>query len=318
MKHQAWRHDPAAYGAPQPAPTRFADVDTRRHVNNIAVHGLHQEARQRWLMAAGGAAVWPQGGLRLKPVHCRTEFWRECHYPAPVSAGLRWLGLAPQAVTLAAALFQGDDCVGMQQTEIGAWDTDLARRVDLPPPLLARLASTGGPCGDPGGDSGGDNGGNPRGAIQPLQRPAGSDQRVHYPVAAELSSRYGDFDADGGSSEAAVMRGIEQARAALLQQAFAAAGGDPASDWVKLLVARIDLHWAHHRAPPRAWALASAVSHTGRSSVRLRVAMFDGAVLQAMADCVMVYTDPTGQAGAQALPAPLRAALQALAWRGAA
>ncbi len=311
MKHDAWRHDPAAYGAPEPAPTRFADVDTRRHVNNIAVHGLHQEARQRWLMAAGGAAVWPEGTLRLKPVACRTEFWRECHYPAPVSAGLRLLGAAPEGFTLAAGLFQAGDCVGIQQTAVAAWDADLVTRVDLPPALRDDLAAR--LDQHPAPDSA-------VAAFAAARLPAGSDRPQHYPVAAQLGSRYGDFDADGCSSEAAVMRGIEQARAALLQQAFAAAGGDPDADWVSLLVARIDLHWAHHRAPPRHWALAGAVTHTGSSSVVLRVAMFDGPSLQAMADCVMVYTDPTrstGPAGAVALPAPLRAALQALAWRGA-
>ena len=322
MKHDAWRHDSAAYGPPEPAPTRFADVDTRRHVNNIAVHGLHQEARQRWLMAAGGAPVWPDGALRLKPVACRTEFWRECHYPAPVSAGLRLLGAAPEGLTLAAGLFQAGDCVGIQQTAVAAWDADLASRVDLPlalrDDLAARLARH--PAPDLAApDLAAPAFAAPAHAI-PV-RPAGSDQPQQDPVTAQLGSRYGDFDADGCSSEAAVMRGIEQARAALLQQAFAAAGGDPDADWVSLLVVRIDLHWAHHRAPPRHWALAGAVTHTGRSSVVLRVAMFDGPSLQAMADCVMVYTDPTrstGPAGAVALPAPLRAALQALAWRGAA
>jgi hypothetical protein len=103
MKHEAWRHDPAAYGAPSAGPSpvvaRFADVDTRRHVNNMAVHGLHHEARMRCLLAHGRAAVWPQGRLRLKPLHCRTEFWRECHYPAPIAHGVRLLDLAPGGLT---------------------------------------------------------------------------------------------------------------------------------------------------------------------------------------------------------------------------
>ena len=314
MKHGSWRHDPAAYGAPQPAPTRFADVDTRRHVNNIAVHGLHAETRQRWLMAAGGAAVWPLGTLRLKPLACRTEFWRECHYPAPVSAGVRLLDASDYGLTLASGLFQDGACVGMQQTQVAAWGADLASRVALPLPLVAALHIE--PAADALGGAMSSGAAAPMHA--PMPRPAGSDDRRHYPVAAELTSRYGDFDADGCSSEAAVMRGIEQARAALLQSAFAAAGADPQTGWTQLLAARIDLHWAHHRAPPRAWALVGAVTHTGRSSAGLRVAMFDGDALHATADCVMVYTDPTratGPAGAQALPAPLRAALQALAWR---
>ena len=93
MKHETWRHDPAAYGSTQPVAARFANVDTRRHVNNIAVYGLHHEVRQRWLMAAGAVAdrgaVWPTGSLLLKPLTSRTEFWQECQYPAPSSAQLR-------------------------------------------------------------------------------------------------------------------------------------------------------------------------------------------------------------------------------------
>jgi hypothetical protein len=46
--------------------------------------------------------------------------------------------------------------------------------------------------------------------------------------------------------------------------------------------------------------------------------MFDGERLHAMADCVMVYTEPAGPSGAVPLPAALREALQSLAWHGAA
>jgi acyl-CoA thioesterase FadM len=298
MKHEAWRHDPAAYGSTQPVAARFADVDTRRHVNNIAVYGLHHEARQRRLMAAGGGAVWPDGSLLLKPRASRTEFWQECHYPAPIDAPLRLLQASPTGLTLAGGLFQGGVCVGMQQSHLGAWAPDLSTPAALPAAWLAALADSVRPVGD----------------LANSPAPTGSGQRLHYPVAATLASRYGDFDADGGTSEAAVMRGIEQARAALLKAAFAVAGGQPERDWVSLLVARIDLHFVHHRAPPAHWALAAAVTHTGRSSAVLRVAMFDGQTLQATADCVMVYTDPAGPPGAAPLPPALRAALQSFHW----
>lgn len=318
MKRQAWRHDPGAYSSSEPVAARFADVDTRRHVNNIAVYGLHHEARYRWLMAAaevavgraGGvasdaagdtavaAAVWPAGSLLLKPLASRTEFWQECHYPTPIAAALRLLQVSSEGLILAGALFQGGVCVGIQQTQLSAWATDLCS----PAPL---------PAGWRDGQAAGVR---PGAEVASLLRAAGTAHRLHYPVADTLGSRYGDFDADGGTSEGAVMRGIEQARAALLKAAFAAAGGDPERDWVSLLVARVDLHWVHHRAPPAQWWLASAVTHIGRSSVVLRVAMFDGESLQATADCVMVYTDPTAAPGAAPLPPALRAALHSFHW----
>ena len=306
MKHEAWRHDPAAYGTPvdEPSPVvaRFADVDTRRHVNNIAVHGLHHEARQRWLQALGGAAVWPDGTLCIKPLHSRTEFWRECHYPARIDHGVRLLGLGAGGATLATGLFQDGACAGIQQTLLTAWDAGHTAPQPLPADLLARLAPRLQPAGAP--------------AAAVL--PPGADQRGHYRIENRFESRYADFDADGCTSEAAVMRGIEQARSTLLQAAYTAAGGDPARDWTNLLVARIDLHWAHHGAPPAQWSLAAAVTHLGRSSAVLRVAMFQGPALHAMADCVMVCTDPAGPPGPTPLSPALRAALQALSWHGPA
>jgi hypothetical protein len=105
-----------------------------------------------------------------------------------------------------------------------------------------------------------------------------------------------------------------------VQAAFGAAAGVPERDWTHLLAARIDLHWAHHGAPPQnaPWALAGAVTHTGRSSVVLRLAMFQGTALHAAADCVMVNTDPAGPPGPAPLAPALREALQALAWHGPA
>jgi len=308
MKHEAWRHDPAAYGPPaadpSPVVARFADVDTRRHINNIAVYGLHHEARLRWLLAHGGAAVWPEGTLRLKPLHSRTEFWRECHYPARIDHGVRLLGAAPGGLTLATGLFQDGACAGIQQTVLAAWGADLTTPQPLPTDWLAGLAGQLRPAD---------------GQPQPVLPPH-AGERGHYRIANSFAARYADFDADGCTSEAAVLRGIEQARSTVLQAAYGAAGGVPERDWTNLLVARIDLHWAHHGAPPQRtpWALAGAVTHLGKSSAVLRVAMFQDEALHAVADCVMVCTDPAGPPGPQPLPPALRDALQALAWSGPA
>ena len=266
--------------------------------------------------------MWPAGTLRLKPRHSRTEFWLECHYPDPVTAGVRLLGLAFDRATVATGLFQQGLCVGMQQTTLGAWAPDLSTPLPLPAGFAATLSRHVLPAENL-----------PPTGLPSTSLPPDAVKRRFYPVEATFSARYGDFDADGCTSEAAVLRGIEQARAAVLQTAIAAAGGNAEQDWVNLLVARIDLHWAHHRAPPKTWALAGAVLSVGRSSVLLRVAMFDGERLHAMADNVMVYVapvvatppaalEPAAELAAAAptarepLPPPLRDALQALAWRG--
>ncbi|OYU86841.1 MAG: hypothetical protein CFE45_24890, partial [Burkholderiales bacterium PBB5] len=296
MKHHAWRHDPAAYTAAGPLAARWADVDTRRHVNNIAVYGLHHEARWRWLLAVAGEQAFPQNTVWLRPQHGVTEFWHECHYPAPVLAGTRLTRLDSHRLQLATALWQQGRAVGAQHSTLAAWAPGGQLLQPLPTALAGRLRAHVQAVAE---------GDHPDAPEPPpaSPMPVGADQIGHYPQQATLASRYGDLDADGGSSEAAVMRAIEQARAATLQAAWAAAGGVPERDWVSLVVARIALHWAHHGAPPPRWRLAGAVLHIGRSSTVLRVAVFNDPIdtdadnatpptLQAMADCVMVYTRP--------------------------
>jgi acyl-CoA thioesterase FadM len=341
MKQQRWRHDAAAYGPPLPVAARWSDVDTRRHVNNIAVYGLHQEARQRWWLQQLGDAAFPHNPVAVRPLRTTTEFWHECHYPQPVDAGVRLLaaadGLLPQApLQLASGLFQHGVAVGAQHSTLAAWPADLATPQPWPAAWLSRLPGAcpgpdAGGQGGPAGQADAADGADPADAAGTALHTA-ADHRA-YAVHGTLASRYGDLDADGCTSELAGLRAIEQARALTLQAAFAAAGGEPERDWVRLLVARIDMRWAHHRPPPPGWALAGAVLRTGRSSVVLRVAMLGlpnpahtastagSAVqvrptLQAVADCVMVYTRPEDNAVA-ALPAGLHAALAGLAWRGA-
>ena len=306
------RLEPADLGEPLPVAARWADVDTRRHVNNIAVHGLHLEARQRWCTRALGEAAFPHNPLLLRPLRVVTEFWDECHYPAPLQAGVRAQPRPDDRLQLLGGLFQHGRPLGLQQAVLQAWQADGVQPAPWPagwaqPLAQAMLRRQGASELAPS-------------LTQPLAgtAPAGAADAAHYPVHGPLASRYGDLDADGLCSELAVLRAIEQARALTLQAAFAAAGGDPLRDWVRLLVARIDLHCHHHRAPGASWQLAGALLHCGaRSSAVLRVAVFDaaGQVLQAVADCVMVYTRP-GDDAVAALPDALRQALVDLAWRG--
>ena len=64
MKKDAWRHDLAAYEPAQPAATRFADVDTLRHINHIALYALQQEARLQWQLQHG--CLPAEGAMRIR------------------------------------------------------------------------------------------------------------------------------------------------------------------------------------------------------------------------------------------------------------
>lgn len=117
MKHDPWRQDPAQYTARYTLEPRYTDVDTLRHLNNSALHGLHQEARTRFLGERIGHDFWRGRGTRLQPARASTDFLAESHYPQPLQAAVRVTALDDHQITLATALFQDGRCTGLQSTQ---------------------------------------------------------------------------------------------------------------------------------------------------------------------------------------------------------
>ena len=277
MRHDAWRQDLAAYTERFDIEPRWADVDTLRHLNNSALHGLHQEARVRFLAAHIGHGFWRDRGPRLLAQRVGTDFLLESQYPQPLQAGVRVVALDEQHLALASALFQDGRCVGLQTAQLVAaqrgqpqpmpQDWLQALQAPLPPPLAdSRWAAP----------------------AQPVL--------AAFAHRRELDPRYADLDATGRVSETAWMRCAEQGRSALLRAAFAQLDVNVERTWQNLLVARVDLHVLQHGPAPARWQLGAGVTHLGRSSAVLRVAFFDGgpsnrAACHAYADCVLVFAD---------------------------
>lgn len=291
MKHDAWRQDPAQYPCTFDIAPRYADVDTLRHLNNSALHVLHQEARMRFLVDRIGDTFWRGRGPRLLAARATTDFLLESHYPDTLTVGVRVTALDEHRLVLGTALFQNGRCTGLQATELQASERGLRR--PLPDDWRLRL--------DPG-----------------ALPPAGEAQAEgHAPVWAQfaktrdLDSRYNDLDATGRVSEGALMRCGEQGRSALLRGAFAALPADGAERaWLGLLVARVDLHVLRAAPAPARWRLGTGVSHLGRSSVVLRTGLFDADLAcHAYADSVLVFVNRQA-GGSTAMPEAMRALLE--------
>lgn len=273
MKHDSWRQDPAQYTARYDIEPRYADVDTLRHLNNSALHGLHHEARMRFLAERIGHAFWRERGTRLLSRRVTTDFLLESQYPQALQAAVRVAALDDTQLVLASALFQDDRCVGLQTTHCAAGVRGQLQ--PTPPDWLRALDS---PVPAPAADS--------RWAAPVLP------QWGQFPQQRELDSRYADLDATGRSSETALMRCAEQGRSALLREAFAQLQAGVERTWQNLLVARVDLHLLQHGPSPARWRLGCGVTHLGRSSTVLRVAFFGDALdCTAYADCVLVFAD---------------------------
>lgn len=297
MRHDAWRQDPGRYPQRFEIAPRFADVDTLRHLNNSALHGLHLEARMRFLAATLGDAFWRGRGPRLPARRVATDFLLEGQYPEPLQAAVRLGPLPADAgpLTLDSALFQGGRCIGVQATQLQPTEKGLA--VALPPAWREALAPHAASDAAP--------------ETQAAPEPAPPPRLAQFGHRRDLDTRYADLDPTGRVSEAAFMRGAEHSRM-LMREAFATLKATPeqraALGW---LVARVDLHLLHPAPMPARWQLGAGVAHLGRSSVVLRTGFFDEQDrCAAWADSVLVFIDRQA-GGPQPTPEPARELLHA-------
>ena len=141
VNKQPWRRDRAFYRFCLDLPTRYADVDTERHINNVAVQSLHAETRTQWHLALFGTEAWLGLTATMRPAAVATDFIAITHYPAPVRCGLALMRLDGQGYTLASALFQDGHCVSVQECLMGAWQN--GKRAALPAGMGERLAAYG-------------------------------------------------------------------------------------------------------------------------------------------------------------------------------
>jgi acyl-CoA thioester hydrolase len=101
----------STYPIHRPMELRFGDIDPLRHLNNVAVAQLYEEARVRFLDESGVRE-------RLEPkrwfviAELTIQYLAEGFYPDPVVVGTGVLRVGGSSFTLAHALFQNGRCIG--------------------------------------------------------------------------------------------------------------------------------------------------------------------------------------------------------------
>ncbi|HJV88439.1 MAG TPA: hypothetical protein VJ698_23440 [Noviherbaspirillum sp.] len=141
MRSKQWRRELAFYQFKAEIPTRYADVDTERHVNNVAVLSMHAEARSRLHLSLFGRDAWLAQTDTLRTAGIETDFLAVTHYPAPVTCGVSLIAVNERDYTLAVGMFQDGACVGLQECRTGAWHAGEWR--GLPSHVRARLLEFG-------------------------------------------------------------------------------------------------------------------------------------------------------------------------------
>ena len=302
MKNEAWRRDPSFYDRLYPLATRYTDVDPWRHLNNVAVYALHQEARIQWLAQALGENAWYSDGVLLRPATVSTDFVGEGRYPGLVEVGARCVGHDEHGWDLATAVFQSGACFGVQQTRMAAWCD--GRPVALPQALqdaaAGYLSLENMPAMDPSVPSPADV------PVVPLEA---------YPSVMDITGRFGDADADACIGEAIVARYMEQARASATGTALRAASEEVRSGKLGTVVAHGNIRFLSHRRTAALLKAGVGVVRVGNSSYVIRAGLFCADECIAVGDTVLVLTD-RGTTRPAALPLAAREALMDMSIAG--
>ncbi|MBK4738716.1 hotdog family protein [Noviherbaspirillum pedocola] len=262
MKGNAWRQNPGYYRFGANLSTRYFDMDLERHMNNVALQGLHGKGRMLLHVELFGRNDLLAMTAAVRPVSFATDSLKVSHFPMPLRCGVSLTGIDVHGYTLASVLFQEERCVGLQECRMAAWKDGHA--VLLPEQVRTRLESFARQLED---------------SIKPN---GATSVQAEYPWSLSLSSRYGDLDADGLLSEPALARYVEQARVSTLDDVMARSGEDSECGALGLLVAHVGIRVLHHVPPSLSFALAIMVS---------RVGVYSGNECIAVAENVMVFVD---------------------------
>jgi acyl-CoA thioester hydrolase len=129
-----WRLDPAAYPVAEEIGTRYQDLDTNGHLNNVAFAALFENARVQL-----NRATRPWGG---RPANERTmvasvaiAYLREGSFPEPVTicSGIGRIGNS--SWTIEQAMFQVGQCIATCDTVV------VCRTDNAAKPLRAEVRS---------------------------------------------------------------------------------------------------------------------------------------------------------------------------------
>lgn len=268
MNTLAWQTDPERYDFRHTTTLQYVHLDTVRHANNVAIHGLHMEARIRHQLAVLGPERLFSDDVLLRPRRTVSHFMKETHFPHDVVCASRLIAVSLDTYRLVTGLFQLGECVGVQHSLMGAWHKGLW--ISLPDDVHDALADHRATNHSLAADW-------PSAPTEILA--------AHVDLAkGEILGRYADLDPDGVIGELGVSRYIEQSRANLLRSLERGAS-------TGMLVASVDQtyhRWHHGLSNVHT---ASGIEDTGNTSfATVGAAMVDEGHL-VTARSVMVVID---------------------------
>jgi len=108
--------DPARYPFTCEIATRFGDLDTNMHVNNVAIISLYEDARVRYHAASGYHAAMGAAGITSMVASCTIEYLGQSYYPEPLTFHVAAAELGRTSYQLLQLVRQGERTVGFSRS----------------------------------------------------------------------------------------------------------------------------------------------------------------------------------------------------------
>ena len=116
MKPDPARLDPDVYALHVTVPSRFRDLDTLGHVNNVAIGSFYEEGRAALNRAAFPSELRRGHKMRMLIADVHIAYLGEAHYPGDIDVRSAISHVGRTSYTIALALFQNGVCVGTCET----------------------------------------------------------------------------------------------------------------------------------------------------------------------------------------------------------
>ncbi len=114
MKPEPFRLVRSAYPYFRRVIARFSDMDSERHLNNVALAAFYEDGRVSFLREL--AATDLRGGARMVVAHLSISYLAEAQYPGDYDVGLGVTNFGKTSFGIGCGLFAGDKCVGVCDT----------------------------------------------------------------------------------------------------------------------------------------------------------------------------------------------------------
>lgn len=119
MRWPAERVEPAAYPAPGlDLPVFYGDLDTNRHVNNVAFGRYFEQGRLEAHHRAGITHELREGGSSLLVARVAIDYLAEVHYGRTINVRTRVAAIGNSSMTEQQAAWQGGTCVGLAEVVV--------------------------------------------------------------------------------------------------------------------------------------------------------------------------------------------------------